>query len=164
MPKLSKQIVVTAPAQAVWEIIGPGFDRIGDWATAVPSSTAVTGSGPAGAPVTGRVCTTGIRLAPQVTETLLDYDDAGRTLTYAASGMPGFVSTARNTWTVTPLDDHRCRVILDAQFDTRGFVGALARWLLLLRVGRTSRYLADDLRHYVEHGTLSPRKQRQLMG
>lgn len=164
MPKLSRQIVVTAPAQAVWEIIGPGFDRIGDWATAVPSSTAVTGSGPAGAPVTGRVCATGIRLVPQVTETLLDYDDARRTLTYAASGMPGFVTTARNIWTVTPLDERRCRVTLDAQFDTRGLLGTLARWLLLLQVGRTSRYLADDLRHYVEHGRPSPRKQRQLRG
>jgi hypothetical protein len=34
--------------------------------------------------------------------------------------------------------------------------------VLLLQVGRTNRHLADDLRHYVEHGTPSPRKQDQL--
>ena len=44
------------------------------------------------------------------------------------------------------------------QSETRGPVGALARWLILRRVRRTSRYLADDLRHYVEHGAPSPRK------
>jgi hypothetical protein len=177
MPKLSKQIIVAAPADTVWQVIGPGFDRIGDWATAIPASTAVAAPpvsrAPAGsasttvpalvdAPVAGRVCTTGIRLVPQVTETLVAYDDANRTLTYEAAGMPGFVTTARNTWTVTPLGERRCRVTLDAQLDTRGLLGAPARRLLLWQVGRTSRHLADDLRHYVEHGTPSPRKQNQL--
>jgi Polyketide cyclase / dehydrase and lipid transport len=169
MPRLSKQIIVAAPAHAVWQVIGPGFDRIGDWATAIPAVTAlpVSGAGrpsPAlvGAPVAGRVCATGLRLVPQVTETLVAYDDVDRTLTYEATGMPSFVTTARNTWTVTPLDERHCRVTIDARFDTRGLIGGLARRLLLLQVGRTSRHLADDLRHYVEHGTPSPRKQRQL--
>jgi hypothetical protein len=30
------------------------------------------------------------------------------------------------------------------------------------QAGRTGRYLLDDLKHYVEHGAPSPRKQRQL--
>jgi hypothetical protein len=177
VPALSKQIIVAAPADAVWQVIGPGFDRIGDWATAIPASTAVAAppvsQAPAGsarttvpalvdAPVAGRVCITGIRLVPQVTETLIAYHDTTRTLTYEAAGMPRFVTTARNTWTVTPLDERRCRVRLDAQFDTRGLLGTLARRLLLLQVARTSRHLADDLRHYVEHGTPSPRKRNQL--
>jgi hypothetical protein len=177
MPKLSKKIIVAAPTDTVWQVIGPGFDRIGDWATAIAASTAVSAPpvsrAPAGvarttvptlvdAPVAGRVCTTGIRLVPQVTETLVAYDDANRTLTYQAAGMPGFVTTARNTWTVTPLDERRCRVTLDAQLDTRGLLGTLARRLLLLQVARISRHLADDLRHYVEHRTPSPRKQNQL--
>ncbi len=177
MPKLSKQIIVAALAHAVWQVIGPGFGRIGDWATAIPASTAVAAPpvsrAPAGiarttapalvdAPVAGRVCTTGIRLIPQLTENLIAYHDANRSLTYQATGMRGFVATARNTWTVTPLGERRCRVTLDAQFDARGLLGAIARQLLLLQAGRTSRHLADDLSHYVEHGTPSPRKQRQL--
>jgi hypothetical protein len=63
---------------------------------------------------------------------------------------------------VLPVDGRRCRVRLDARFDTRGLLGALARRILLFQVGRTSRHLAEDLRHYVEHGTPSPRKRRQL--
>jgi hypothetical protein len=172
MPKISKQITVAAPAEAVWEVLGPGFARIGDWATAVPASTALASPTPpanvasvAGlieVPVAGRVCTTGVRLVPEVTEILTAYDATVRTLTYQAAGMPSFVTTARNTWTVIALDAGTCRVRLDAQLDTRGLFGAIARRLLLVQVGRTSRHLAEDLRHHVEHGTPSPRKQHQL--
>jgi hypothetical protein len=162
VPKISKQLVIAAPADAVWQVLGPGFARIGEWATAIPTSAALrVGTGLVDAPVAGRVCATGLRMVPEVTEILTAYDAANRTLTYAASGLPAFVTTARNTWTVTALDRRRCRVSLDAQFDTRGVLGAVARWLLMVQVGRTSRHLADDLRHYVEHGTPSPRKQRQ---
>jgi len=185
MPELSVNLIIAAPADRVWTVIGPGFDRIGQWATAIPASTATPaatvvstdrsgpGTAPTGAgrlpvvpvldaPVTGRVCTTGIRLLPQVTETLIAYDDAGRTLTYEASGMPTFVELARNTWTVIAIDDHRCRVELRARFDTRGWVGRLGRWAILVQTRRTSRHLAEDLRHYVETGQPSARKRRQL--
>ena len=162
MPRISKELVVAAPADAVWQVLGPGFVRIGEWATAIPASSALPAvTGLVDAPVAGRVCATGLRMVPEVTETLIAYDEANRSLTYEASGMPAFVTTARNTWTVLPISGQRCLVRLDAQFDTRGVIGALARWLLLYQVGRTSRHLADDLRHYVEHGVPSPRKLRQ---
>jgi hypothetical protein len=178
MPELSTEFVVAAPAAAVWDVIGRRFDRIGAWATAIRASTALlhpagtatarevtrlpVGQFIAGAPVAGRVCTTGVRLVPRVTETLVAYDEANRTLTYEGSGMPAFVTTARNTWMVTPHDERRCRVTLRARFVTRGLLGHLGRRAILAQVGRTSRYLADDLRHYVETGSPSPRKQRQL--
>jgi hypothetical protein len=167
MPELSTYFIVAAPADLVWQAIGRRFDRIGDWATAIPSSTALPKdhtpfrSGlPAApidldkavdAPVTGRVCHTGIRLVPQITETLTAYDDTNRTVTYqASSGMPAFVTLARNTWTVTPLDTHRSRVSMRAQFDTRGLLGLLGRRAILARTRNASRHLADDLRHYLE--------------
>jgi hypothetical protein len=170
MPDLYTEFVVAAPAEAVWEMIGRRFDRIGEWATAIPASTALppaptpalSRSPLVGAPVAGRVCTTGVRLMPEVTETLVAYDDANRTLTYEGSGLPRFVTTARNTWTVTPLDERHCRVRLRARFDTRGLLGLLGRWAILAQVRRTSRHLAHDLGHYAETGTPSPRKQRQL--
>jgi hypothetical protein len=184
MPELSVDLSIAAPADRVWSVIGPGFDRIGDWATAIPTSTAIPAStatpadragsgvtpiggrlptfaGTVDAPVAGRVCETGMRLVPQVTETLIAYDEANRTLTYQASGMPAFVTLARNTWTVTPVDANRCQVSLRARFDTHGLIGLLGRWAILAQTRRTSRHLADDLRHYAETGTPSWRKQRQ---
>ena len=87
--------------------------------------------------------------------------DAHRTVTHEASGLPAFVSLARNTWTVTALDEDSCRLSLRARFDTRGPFGWLARWAILAQTWRNSRHLAGDLRHYAETGTPSPRKQAQ---
>jgi hypothetical protein len=161
---LSYHIIVNAPADAVCAVVGRQFDRIGEWATAIPASAPVPApvADPSPAPVAGRVCETGIALLPRITEMIVEYDDTARTVTYRAEGMPAYVTAAQNTWTVIPLDEWRSRVTLRARFDTRGLLGWLARWLILAQVRRTSRYLADDLRHYVEHGTPSPRKQRQL--
>ena len=174
MPELSIDLIIAAPADRVWEVIGRRFDQIGDWATAITHTTGVPhASAAAGsalpiaaaaldARVAGRVCQTGVRLVPQVTETLIGYDDANRTLTYQASGMPTFVTLARNTWTVTAIDAHRSRVSLRARFDTRGLLGLLGRWAILAQTRRTSRHLTEDLRHYVQTGQPSRRKQRQL--
>jgi hypothetical protein len=75
--------------------------------------------------------------------------------------MPRFVTVARNRWRVTPLDQTRSRVSFTAQLQVHGVAGQVPRWLLLLQVRRTGRFLLDDLKHYVEQGTASPRKQRR---
>ena len=171
MPQLSTHLSIDAPADQVWDLIGPGFARIGEWATSIQASTAVptmpvpaaaTTAGAVSAPVAGRACATGVRLVPQVTETLVAYDPASRTLCYEASGLPAFIVTARNTWSVSPTGERTCHVTLSAHVQTRGLLGLLGRWALLAQVRYTSRHLEADLRHYIKHGTPSPRKQRQL--
>src|SRR5262245_9690300 len=146
MPKLTTHLRIAAPADRVWDVIGPGFAGIGDWATAIPASRPVASPSPTTPSLDGpaaRVCSTGIRLLPEITEAITAYDDAGRTLTYEAAGMPAFVVTARNTWTVEPIDEHACRVRLTAQFDTAGFLGWLGRRAILAQARRTSRHLAQ---------------------
>jgi Polyketide cyclase / dehydrase and lipid transport len=170
MFSLTNHIIIDAPAEAVWEVVARRFDRIGEWATAIPSSTGLSAVAPetppaAGAPVPGRVCRTGIALVPEATEIIVDYDEAGHHLTYQATrGLPRFIRLARNRWQVTPLGPQRCRVEFQARLEVRGVLGRVTRWWLLTRVGRTGGYLLEDLRHYVEHGVASPRKQRQLSG
>jgi hypothetical protein len=171
MPQLSTHLTVDAPASQVWDVIGTGFARIGDWATSIPASTAIPGApGSAAAataavgsaPVAGRTCTTGAALVPQITETLIAYDEASRTLTYQAGGLPAFIITARSTWTVTPAAEGSCRVAITAHFQARGVLGLLGCWAILTQAQLTARHLEDDLRHYIKHGIPSPRKQRQL--
>jgi hypothetical protein len=87
MEPLSSTITVDAPAAQVWDIVGRRFDRIGEWATAIPASGAATVTppavvavdAPAAAPVAGRVCDTGIRALPRVTEMIVAYDEAAMT-------------------------------------------------------------------------------------
>jgi hypothetical protein len=82
MPALTNSIVTDAPAEAVWQVVAHHFDRIGDWATAIPASTAQSVQvSMVDAPVAGRICHTGIRAVPHVTETIIAYDEDARTLT-----------------------------------------------------------------------------------
>jgi Polyketide cyclase / dehydrase and lipid transport len=164
MVTLARSAIIDAPADTVWEVVADQFDRIGDWATAIADSAACPAGNPvADAPVPGRVCHTGIALVPEVTETIVAFDQPARTLVYeATAGMPAFVTRARNRWQVAAAGDARAQVSLAADLQVRGLLGWLARWWLLVQVGRTGRHLLDDLRHYCEHGTASPRKQRQL--
>jgi hypothetical protein len=169
MPKLTTHLIIDAPADQVWEVIGPGFARIGDWATSIPASAAIpvlaaAAASPAAAraPVMGRTCRTGTRLVPDITEMLTGYDKQRRTLTYQAAGLPAFITTARSSWTITPAGEATCRVTVTGHFQTRGVLGLLGCWAILAQARLTARHLQADLRHYIKHGTPSPRKQRQL--
>ena len=159
----SSHIIINRPAEAVWDIIGRRFDRIGEWATAIPASAAIPQEPTvSGAPVAGRVCDTGIRMLPHATEMIIAYSDSDRTLTYQATGMPAYVGVARNRWTITAVDQQRTRAAFEAVFAPRGILGRLLAGWLLVKIGRTGRDLLGDLKHYAEHGVPSPHKQAQL--
>jgi hypothetical protein len=66
----------------------------------------------------------------------LTSDQARRTLTYQARGLPALVTLARNTWTVVPAGERRCRVALQAQFQARGALGVLAGWAVAAQARR----------------------------
>jgi hypothetical protein len=164
MTRLHAHVVINAPAAAAWTVVAHQFDRVGEWATAIPVSAATPGPAAAGAPVAGRVCRTGIRMIPEVVERIVVYDETARTLTYQAEGLPAFLGTARNQWRVEAVDDQHTRVRLEATLQVRGVLGWLAYLVLRVQLARTGRRFLQDLKHYVEHREPSPRKRRQLPG
>jgi hypothetical protein len=160
---VSGETIVDASADRVWEVVARRFERIGEWATAIPASRvdpeAVSETD---APVAGRVCATGLRIFPDVRETIVAYDDRARSLVYVGEGMPAFVADARNRWHVSAIDDRRARVSVEATLETRGILGRLLSLPLRLRLQREGRRMLEDLKHYVERGRPLPRKQRRL--
>jgi hypothetical protein len=111
-------------------------------------------------PGAGRVCETGLRMFPHVKETIVSYDEAGRTLTYTGAGLPAFVRVARNRWSVVAVDD-RARVHVEATMELRGIIGRLLAVPLRVWLARGATRTLDDLKHHVERGRPSARKQRQ---
>jgi polyketide cyclase/dehydrase/lipid transport protein len=161
--RVAVETTIDAPADAVWQIVGPRFADIGQWASAIRSSRAAHAEpSDRTAPVDGRVCETGLRIAPRVTETIVAYDDAARTLTYEGDGLPAFVTLARNRWRVTAIAPGRCVLSLDATVELRGAARILAP-ALRVQFRREGRRLARDLKHYAERGEPSARKRRRDM-
>jgi hypothetical protein len=101
-------------------------------------------------------------MLPEVTETMVSYDEDGKTLSYVGAGLPAFVAEARNRWEVAPVDDHHARVRLDATVETRGILGHLLALPFRLWARRSGAQMLDDLKYYVERGRPSPRKERRL--
>lgn len=155
-------ISIDAPAHHVWDIVGPGFDHIGDWASAITRSTIDPDAGTSRAPGTTRSCSSSVPGVPSVSEQLTAYDPDAMTLTYVATaGMPGFVTLATNTWTVTADGPARCHATIAAQVEVKGTIARTALAVLAPNLQRMGRRTLDDLRHYAEHGEPSPRKRRQ---
>lgn len=160
--RLSDETVVNAPADRVWEVIGRQFEHIDEWASSIASS----GPNPDAAcsieaPVTGRVCETGLKRFPRIEETIVAFDDEGRTLTYSATGLPSFIRSAVNQWSVTAVDDHTSKVRFDASFEVKG-AGRLLVLPMKLQMRSQARQGLDDLRHFAETGQPSARKRRRL--
>ncbi len=103
---------------------------------------------------------------PRIAETLTDYDEESRSLTYQAGGLPRFITTARSTWSVVPASGRSCRVTVTAQFQARGVLGLLGCRgdPILAQAWLAARHLQADLRQYVKHGTPPPASSASSSG
>ena len=125
--RVHRTIDIQAPADEVWQLLGPGYGDIAAWARLVSASSR-TAAGD------GRQCTiAGMPGISRLVERLTAYDDAARSLSYVVDeGMPGLVRQSGNSWQVEPTGPRSCRVSATASF-------RLAPWALpltpLLRLG-----------------------------
>jgi hypothetical protein len=151
-----RRIVIDAPAERVWAVLAHEFAGISVWASGVSHSapTAIAADGPA---ESGRVCQTSVG---EVRETIIRFDEAGRSMSYRADGLPGFVAEAVNNCSVIAQGPNRSVVAMRADFRPKGILGVIMVPLLKFQMGRLMREATEELRHYVETGQPHPRKQR----
>jgi hypothetical protein len=160
--KVSASIDIDAPAEQVWEIIGPGFERVSDWASAIPESRATDAPGPNGAASTGRICTVAATGFDHLTEELTEYQPSAQRLTYrAAQGMPSFVTEARNTWQAEPRPGGGSTFTMQADMQVVGIARLMAPFLRLY-LKRIGRRTSHDLKTYAETGSVSRAKTVQV--
>ncbi|MFC5382071.1 SRPBCC family protein [Aquipuribacter nitratireducens] len=147
--RISTGIDIDAPVAAVWEVVGPQFGDVGRWARAVEASTPV---GDIGEPGSGRRCEVAAPGFDALTEELITYDEAARSLSYRASaGMPRFVRSATNTWRVGPRPDGGSRFDMAADLELAGAARALSPVFAAYLWG-VGRLTARDLQVVVETG------------
>lgn len=153
--------VVAAPAPRVWELLGPGFARVGDWSTSCPESTphAVPEPHP-GAPVPGRHCAATIAGINGVVERVVDYVPEQHLSYEVVSGLPPFLTSARSDWTVAPAATGTTLVTVagDLVFAPLArFAAPLFEWY----VRRLSARAVTELEHVLVQGSPTRRKERQ---
>ena len=162
--KKSESIEIRANADKVWSVAAKEFEHIHIWASNVSESEALPRQ-PAQELAEppecgGRVCKT-----PQgkTVETLTEYSDTDRSLTYEITGdaMPGFVQHATNTWTVKSLGEGRAQLTMSVAMTTAGVMGFVMRPLMKVGMGKLLRTNLEELKHYIETGQQHARKAKK---
>ncbi len=122
--KLHLEQEINAQADKVWELLGPQFADISEWASGLEYSRSITQdevpadySVDPSAPILGRATPNPLG---ELREILIKYSDADKTFTFRGAGLPPMVSRATNTTKVTEIGTNKCLVTMDIQMDLRG--------------------------------------------
>lgn len=157
--QIKNSILVNAPPDRVWDILGPNYVKAGDWASSVYVSGAREGQEKVpGAPAAGRVCETS--LGP-FTETIETYDPQRMHLAYSATGakMPGFVKSLVNSWTVHP-NGSAARVEMELNALIAFPFNILMGPMMKMQFKKVLKEATEELKHYAETGKPHPRKTK----
>jgi hypothetical protein len=107
---LRAEIAIDAPAGAVWALLGERFGQIGEWAAPITSSC-VDGQPAVGAVRTCRIAGFGPFKPGTIKERLVAFERDARRLAYESTkGLPGFVKSAINRWSVHSTTEASCVV------------------------------------------------------
>ncbi|MGH1340935.1 MAG: SRPBCC family protein [Nannocystales bacterium] len=153
--KMRYAIELETSADAAWQVLGEGFGDL-SWSSGI-TYTRLCGELGVGAV---RSCG-GERFGPfpagEVSEELTHFDREAMTFRYRGTeGMPWFVDTVTNTWTVHPLDHGRCEVVLEPELVVRWWLRPLQPVVVWMTRGMM-RGLLDEMKHRIETGALHPR-------
>jgi polyketide cyclase/dehydrase/lipid transport protein len=153
--EMRAELVINAPAEDAWVVVGERFGEIGEWASAITQSVM---DGP---PAVGRVRTCQVaRFGPiaagVIKERLTEFDPQARSLSYGAvAGMPWFIAGAVSHWSVHAGPGSACTVRVHATLALRLAarpLGPALRW----RMHADTRRALAELRHRVETGHPAP--------
>jgi len=143
---------IARDAATVWKSLDEDFLKISEWAGGVKSSVANPETPDAfnGSCYGGRVCDVeGVGLTD---ERLIAFDPAKQTLTYSivATGLPFFVSSLQNTWTVRPGGPNNSFVDVEIKAVTKGIMGAIGAIPMGRMLGKGAVGLPADLKSHLK--------------
>ncbi len=153
--KFSKQIIVNAPAEKVWGVLGRDFANVGNWATLV-SHSEVNTEAPVvnNSPVGGRLCSTSIG---KISEEFTAYDDQNMSFSFKGVITSKLFSNLISSNKVTAIDDNTSEVTVTPNVELT-FLGTMMFPLIKLQLSKAVSGALDDLKYYVENGKPSPAK------
>lgn len=157
--ELRNEIIIEAPAERVWHVLGERFMHFGEWAAPIHASSPVDRVEPdVGVTRACSIAPFGPARAGVVKERLTRFDREAMSFEYEAlEGMPSFVDHAVNRWSVSRVGEHRCELRIHATLTLRGpmaLLGCVIRWQLMSGGAK----VAEELKYFVENGRPHPRK------
>lgn len=161
--QVEKEITIDVPAAELWEMIGPGFVEVYKWSSNVDHAE---GKGVApfeGAVCDERFCDVNVKGFSQISEKLTHYDQDKMALAYEVrNGMPNFITQAVNYWTVVPIDANHSKLVMNASFEVKGFMGFMMKGAMEKNMNKTLQTVLNDAKIYAETGHVSEIKAARM--
>jgi carbon monoxide dehydrogenase subunit G len=153
--KFSKKIVINAPAEQVWNVLGRDFENISKWATLVSNSEINTEAQVVNnSPVGGRLCNTSIG---KISEEFTEYDDHNMSFSFKGVITSIMFTSVISSNKVTAIDENTSEVTATPHIELT-FLGTLMSPLIKLQLSKAVSGGLEDLKYYVENGKPSPSK------
>ncbi|MEM9151879.1 MAG: SRPBCC family protein [Cyanobacteria bacterium P01_F01_bin.3] len=163
MPKvvsIEKSTIINVPVEDLWKVSADKFGQIDRWDGNVKASRP-SGSAIVGAPVGGRVCD--LYSGGKTVESLIIYDDSAYMFAYEITeGLPGFVISARNTWTHEAITRNQTKLTMRVVMRVKGILGTIMRCPMKLQMGNVLNNAQEELKYYIETGQPHPRKRKKM--
>jgi hypothetical protein len=154
---LRAEVAIDAPAQGAWAVLGERFGQISDWAAPIETSS-LDGKPAVGAIRTCQFVGFGPFKSGAIKERLVEFDPSTMSLAYeSADGMPSFVKSAVNRWTVHLQTEGSCLVRTHATLELRGPL-RLIQFLIKRRLQADGARVLENLRYQIEYDRPHPRK------
>lgn len=160
---VEKEIIVDVSAAELWEMVGPGFVEVYKWSSNVDHAE---GSGTPefeGAVCSERSCNVNVKGFDKINEELTKYNAEQMNLAYAVlEGMPGFVTKAANDWTVVAIDENHSKLVMKAEFESKGLMGKMMNGMMRKKMEKTLDTVLNDAKVFAETGQVSQEKADRM--
>jgi hypothetical protein len=161
---IKKTIEIKTNASKTWDVIGPNFLNISDWARGVYKSwnnesvKKIKDNAPTG----GRYCD--LAKFGKFDEKITHFNQEKYEITWSATGekLPKFISGLQNAFNVEKIDEYRCKITANISANLNGVIGFLMSSVLKKNFSKTVDGLLHDLKTYAETGQVSETKQKEL--
>ena len=168
--KKYKEIKISLQSNAInvstdelWQILGPGFEKAGEWSRAVDHSEGIGQAQFKGATCDTRACDINAKGFNKVTERLTYYDSEKQSLTYdIIEGTPGFVISTSSHWQVVSLDQNKAALQMTVTIQSKKFMGSLMGKSFKKSIMRLIPGVFEDLTIYAETGQISEAKKTRM--
>ena len=161
--KMSKSVIVNVSSDKLWEIIGPGFAKAGEWSSAIDHSSA-SGEGKFdGAVCDTRSCDLSAKGFSSVDERITDYSHENKTMAFDVyQGMPGFVTHMNSRHVITDAGNGKSKDEIQITMQMKPLMGALMGGMLKKNLGNLLDSALEDLRVFAETGKPSDLKKARM--
>ena len=161
---IKESIEVETSAAVSWEIIGPNFLTITEWARGILESYENESAEKtfAEAPAGGRYCE--VKGFGKMDERIVHYDNEKMEIMWSAKGekLPGFLSGLQNSISVEQIDENRSLLTTNITADLNGFKGKLLGGVISKAFTKQIQGFLRDWKTYAETGEISETKKREF--